>query len=69
MGVFATTPGSQNKRLLLIKESFPGGFTVNNPPVNVGDVGSIPGLGISPGEGDGNPLLYSCLGIPMDRGA
>ena len=32
------------------------------------DVGSIPGLGRSPGEGHGNPLQYSCLGNPMDRG-
>ena len=34
-----------------------------------GDPGSIPGSGISPGEGNGYPLQYSCLGIPMDRGA
>ena len=34
-----------------------------------GDVGSIPGLGRSPGEGHGNPLQYSCLGNPTDRGA
>ena len=33
------------------------------------DPGSIPGLGRSPGEGNGNPLQYSCLGNPMDRGA
>ena len=37
---------------------------VKNPPVNVGDVGSISGLGRSPGEGNGNPLQYSCLEIP-----
>ena len=36
---------------------------------NAGDLGSIPGLGRSPGGGHGNPLYYSCLGIPMDRGA
>ena len=35
--------------------------------VNAGDLGSIPGLGRSPGEGNGNPLQYSCLGNPMDR--
>ena len=35
---------------------------------NVGDPGSIPGLGRSPGEGNGNPLQYSCLENPMDRG-
>ena len=36
---------------------------------NVEDLGSIPGLGRSPGEGNGNPLQYSCLENPMDRGA
>ena len=36
---------------------------------NAGDLASIPGLGRSPGEGNGNPLQYSCLGNPMDRGA
>ena len=36
---------------------------------NAGDPGSIPGSGRSPGEGNGNPLLYSCLENPMDRGA
>ena len=45
---------------------------VKNPPANAGDtrdVGSIPGLGRSPGEGSGNLLQYSCLGNLMDRGA
>ena len=42
---------------------------VKNLPANAGGVGSIPGLGRSPGEGNGNPLQYSCLGNPMDRGA
>ena len=45
---------------------------VKNPPVsarNIRDKGSIPGLGRSPGEGHGNPLQYSCLEDPMDRGA
>ena len=36
---------------------------------NAGDAGSVPGLGGSPGEGNGNPLQYSCLGNPMDRGS
>ena len=43
-----------------------------NPPANAGDpgdAGSIPGSGRSPGEGNGNPLQYSCLDSPMDRGA
>ena len=47
---------------------FPGG-SVKNPPANAGDVGSIPGAGRSPGEGNVNPLQYSCLENPMDRGA
>ena len=42
---------------------------VKNLPANGGDVGSIPGLGRSPGEGNGNPLQYSYLKNPMDRGA
>ena len=42
---------------------------VKNLPVNVGDVTSIPELGRFPGEGNGNPLQYSCLGNPIDRGA
>ena len=47
----------------------PGGAVVKNLIVNAGDVGLIPGLGRSPGEGNGNPLQYSSLGNPMDRGA
>ena len=45
---------------------------VKNPPANAGDtedVCSVPGSGRSPGGGNGNPLQYSCLGNPMDRGA
>ena len=48
---------------------FPGGSAVKHPPANAGDVGSSPGLGRSPGEEISNPLQYSCLGNPMDRGA
>jgi len=48
---------------------FPGGSVIKNLPANAGDTGSIPGLGRSPGEGNGNPLQDSCLGNPMDRGA
>ena len=47
---------------------FPGGSVVKNPPANVGDAGLIPVSGRFPGEGNGNPLQYSCLGNPMDRG-
>ena len=46
-----------------------GGSVVENLPANAGDLGSIPGLGRFPGEGHGNPLQYSCLEDPMDRGA
>ena len=42
---------------------------VENLPANVGDAGSVPGLGRSCGEENGNPLQYSCLGNSMDRGA
>ena len=48
--------------------SFPGGSVVKNPPASIGDLGSIPGLGRSLGEGNGNPLHYYYLGNPMDRG-
>ena len=48
---------------------FPGGTVVKNLPNNAGDLSSIPGSGRSPGGGNGNPLQYSCLGNPMDRGA
>ena len=51
------------------KLGFPGGSEVKVSACNVGDLGSIPGLGRSPGEGNGNPLQYSCLENPMDRGA
>jgi len=46
-----------------------GGSVVKNPPANAGDSGSVPGLGRSPGEGNGNLHQYSCLGNLMDRGA
>ena len=42
---------------------------VKNPPANAGDTGSTHGSGITSGEGNGNPLQYSCLENPMDRGA
>ena len=56
----------------LTSMGFPGGSVEKNLPAVVGDVknmGSIPGLGKLPGEGNGNPLWYSCLTNPMDRGA
>ena len=48
---------------------FPGGSEGKVSACNAGDTGSIPGWGISPGEGNGNPLQYSCLEKSMDRGA
>ena len=48
---------------------FPGGSDSKESACNAGDLSSIPGFGRSPGEGNGNPLQYSCLENPMDRGA
>ena len=48
---------------------FSGRFVVKNPPSDIGDLGSIPGSGRSPEEGNGNPVQYSCLENPVDRGA
>ena len=50
-------------------ECFPGGSEVKASAFNVGDLGSIPGSGRSPGKGNGTPLQYSCLENPMDGGA
>ena len=48
---------------------FPGGSDSKESAYNAGDPGSIPGWGRSPGEGNGNPLRYSCLENSVDRGA
>ena len=48
---------------------FPGGSEVKASASNVGNLGSIPGSGRCPGEGNGNPLQYSCLENPLDGGA
>ena len=48
---------------------FPGGSDSKESALNAGNLGSLPGLGRSPGEGLGNPLQYSCLEHPMGRGA
>ena len=50
-------------------QGFPGGTEVKASACNVGDLGSIPGSGRSPGEENGNPLQYSCLENPMEGGA
>ena len=53
----------------MILPDFPGGSDCKASVYNVGDPGSIPGLGRSPGEGNGNLLQYSCLENPMEGGA
>ena len=53
----------------IYKMDFPGGSVAKNQPANAGDLGSILGWGRCPGEGNGDPLQYSCLENPMDRGA
>ena len=76
-GVLATGPPGKCPQfnfsfLLLFFWGSPGGAGVKNSSANVGDAkdsGSILGLGRSSGGGNGNPLQYSCLGNPMDRGA
>ena len=52
-----------------MKKGFPGGLEGKAFACNAGDPGSIPESGISPGEGNGNPLQYSCLKNPMNRAA
>ena len=63
--------GTQWKQINITttKCGLPWWLSGKNPPKNIGDMGSIPGLGRSPGVGNGNPLQYSCLGNPTDRGA
>ena len=53
--------------VLCIKKGLPWWLSIEST-YNAGDMGSIPGLGRSPGKGNGNPLQYSCLGNPIDRG-
>ena len=53
--------------VITIKHTFPGDSLVKYPTANAGDKGSIPELGRSPGEENGNPLQYSCLGNPTNR--
>ena len=55
--------------LPLHNKGLPGGSDSKDSSCKEGDLGSIPGSGRSPGEGNGNPLQYSCLENPMDRGA
>ena len=64
-GIFLTQELNQG----LLPCDFPGGSDGKASACNTGDSGLIPELGRSPGEGNGNPLQYSCLENPMDRGA
>ena len=66
------TLSQKREDLLLVSiflKGFPGGSDRKESACNEGDPGSIPGSGRSPGEGNGNPLQYSCLTNSMDRGA
>ena len=54
---------------MLIVWGFPGGSVVKNSPADVADTGLIPGSGKTLGETNVNPLQYSCLGNPLERGA
>ena len=60
------TLGTEKCTRALVMQGFPGGSVVMNLPASAGELSLIPGLGRSPGEGNGNPLRYSCLGNPMD---
>ena len=60
---------THNRLLLYRPWGFPGSSADKKAACNAGNLGSLPGLGRSPGEGHDNPLQYSCLENPMDRGA
>ena len=66
---FLLRAGRQTAFPLLKRHRFPGGSDGKEPACHVGDQGSIPGSGRSPGEGNGYPLQYFCLENPMDGGA
>ena len=66
---FCVSIGGFLRDCILVFKGFPGAAEVKASACNVGDLGSIPGSGRSPGEGNGNPLQYSCLENPMDGGA
>ena len=65
-----TATSNRDKNFLEVQSirRFPGGSAVKHPPASVGNARWIPGSGRSPGEGTGNPLQYSFLGNPTDRG-
>ena len=57
------------KKVIKVKWGFPHSSVGKSSACNAGDLGSVPESGSSPGEGNGNPLQYSCLENPMDGGA
>ena len=59
----------QDRRVMRVHVALPGGSDGKASDYDVGDLGSTPGLGRFPGEGNGNPLQYSCLENPTDGGA
>ena len=59
----------ENFYFITLLSGFPGDSEIKTPPAKAGDSGSIPGPGRSSGEGNANPLQYSCLENPMDKGA
>ena len=63
----AAKKGENSEEWLFPKIGFPGGSAVKNLPAHARDMGLIRGLGRCPGEGNGNPLHYSCLRNPMGR--
>ena len=66
--LLVATDRNSNSLNLKEKVGFPGSTVVKNLPANAGDAGSVPGSGRSSGGRNGNPLQYSCLENPMDRG-
>ena len=63
------SPRTYSESFSFFSRDFAGGSDDKASVYNAGDLGSIPGLGRSLGDGNGNPLQYSCLKNPMDRGA
>ena len=68
IGINVIAGGCKVATLFLKIKTLPGGSNGKESAYNVGDPGLIPGLRRSPGEGNGNPLQYSCLKNPMDGG-
>ena len=69
IGINVIAGGCKVATLFLKIKTLPGGLDGKESACDAGDPGLIPGWGRIPGEGNGNPLQYSCLENPMDRGA